>query len=180
MTLDANEKMFDKLLARLEPDLPDSASRYKQFRLKLTKFFQWKRCADAESLADETIARAIKNVVEGLEIKADSPYVYVFVIAKNVYREYVRGEIKQRDLFDRLSEKAVQSDAWEDCRIQCLRELPPVKLRLLQVYHLNEKSSIQIASELNMTVNALRLKIFRLKKGLESCYENCRRNASKS
>jgi DNA-directed RNA polymerase specialized sigma24 family protein len=168
--------VFDKLLARLEPDLPDSARRYKQVRLKMTKFFQWKRCADAESLADETIARAIKNVVEGLEIKANNPYIYIFVIAKNVYREYVRGEIKQRSLFSRLSDQPVQSGDWQDCRVQCLRELPPEKLRLLQTYYLDEKSSIQLAGELNVTVNALRLKIFRIKKDLESCYENCLRN----
>lgn len=176
----ANEEVFDKLLARLEPDLPDSARRYKQFRLKLTKFFQWKHCADAESLADETVARTIKNILNGLEIETDNPYIYIFTIAKNVYREYVRREIKYRDLLSDITEQSGQPEEVEGCWAECLQALSREKLMLLQIYFLGDKNGIQLAEEMNMKVNALRLKIFRLKKELEACHEKCLRNLSES
>jgi DNA-directed RNA polymerase specialized sigma24 family protein len=177
--MDINEEVFEKLLARLEPDLAGSTARYKQFRLKIIKFFQWKRCGDAEILADETIARAIKNVIEGKEIQADNPYAYVFVIAKHVYNEYVRKEIKKRTLLANFPQPPSESAESEDCWVQCLLKLPPAKLKLLQEYFLDEKSSQQLAEERNTSLNGLRLQIHRLKKELESCHEDCRKKLSK-
>lgn len=168
-----NEEVFNKLLARLEPDLIDSTARYKQLRLKMIKFFQWRRCSDAEMLADETIARTVKNIIGGDEIQAEDPYVYIRVVAINVYKEYVRKEIKARTLFANLPQPTAESQAPEDCRIQCLLKLPPDKLKLLQEYFLDQKSSKQLAEELETTINGLRLQIYRLKKSLESCYEDC-------
>lgn len=178
--MDINEEAFDKLLARLEPDLTDPMARYKQLRLKMIKFFQWKRCGDAESLADETIARTAKSILEGNEIYADNPYVFILVIARNVYREYVRKEIKHRTLMSNLSEPETELRDSEDCKVQCLLSLPPDKLRLLQEYFLDEKSSKQLAEEHKTTINGLRLQIHRLKKGLQSCFENCNKKLSDS
>lgn len=178
--MDINEEVFEKILARLEPDLGDSTARYKQFRLKVIKFFQWKYCGDAEMLADETIARTIKNIIRGEEIQADNPYVYVFVIAKHVYNEYVRKEIKTRALLTNFPPPDSEAAESDDCRIECLLKLPPHKLKLLQEYFLDEKSSQQLAEELNTTLNGLRLQIFRLKKELGSCYDECRKKLSGS
>jgi DNA-directed RNA polymerase specialized sigma24 family protein len=178
--MDINEESFNNLLARLEPDLSDSTARYKKLRLKLTKFFQWKRCDDPEGLADETVARIIKNTIEGKEIYADNPYVYIFAVAKYVFNEYVRKEIKNKELLGNFSEPQIVSSDWEDCRIQCLQKLPPGNLQFLNEYFLGEKSSQELADELKISINALRIKIYRLKKDLEACYEDCRKKLSKS
>jgi DNA-directed RNA polymerase specialized sigma24 family protein len=177
-SMDTNDEVFNKLLARLEPDLTDSTIRYKQLRLKMIRFFQWKRCGDAEILADETIARAVKKIIEGDEIHADDPYVYIRAIANNVYREYVRGEIKTRKLLANLLQPTLEPEVSEDCRIQCLRNLPSDRLKLLQEYFLDEKDSQLLAEELNITINALRLQMHRLKKRLDSCYEDCLKKLS--
>ncbi|MFL6212791.1 MAG: RNA polymerase sigma factor [Blastocatellia bacterium] len=177
--MDINEEVFEKMLARLEPDLGDTTARYKQLRLKLIKFFQWKRCHDAEILADETIARTIKNLIKGDAIQADNPYVYVFGIARHVYNEFVRKEIKGRTLLANFPQPAGEPAESADCRIECLLKLPPNKLQLLQEYFLDEKSSQQLAEELNTTLNGLRLQIYRLKRELDSCYEDCRKKLSK-
>jgi DNA-directed RNA polymerase specialized sigma24 family protein len=180
--MDINEESFSKLLARLEPDLADSTARYKQLRLKMIKVFQWRRCEDAELLADETITRAVKYIIEGNEIRADDPYVFIRKIAKFVYNEHVRKEIKVKTLLADLIQMPVQppigSVDSEDCRTECLLNLSPDKLKLLQEYFLDVKSSKQLAEELDTTINGLRLKIHRIKKELESCFEECLKKLS--
>jgi RNA polymerase sigma factor (sigma-70 family) len=180
--MDKNEEAFNKLLASLEPDI-DPPERYKQLRFKMIKFFQWKHCGDVEILADETIARALKNIFEGYKIEADDPYIYIRAVAINVYREYVRKEIKTRTLIANLLQLPIESkvsEVSEDCGVQCLQKLHPDKLKLLQEYFLDEKSSEQIAEELGTTINGLRLQVHRIKKGLNSCYKECIKKLSRS
>lgn len=178
--MDNNEEPFDDLLARLEPELADSTARYKQLRSKLIKYFQWNRCGDPESLADETITRALKTVIKGTEIRADNRYYFIYAIAKNVRNEYIRREIKDRNLLDNFHEPTVELKDAEDCYVECLLNLPADKLKLLHEYFLDKRNSEQLAEELGITINALRLQIHRLKKALETCFEDCRKKLSES
>jgi DNA-directed RNA polymerase specialized sigma24 family protein len=178
--MDIIDQKFDNLLLKLEPDFPDSASRYKRFRSKIVKFFEWKRCEDAEELADETITRALNNLFSGTEILADSPYAYIYAIAANVYREYIRKQIRKETLLRKAKERIVTAEQVQDCRTQCLQRLAESKSKLLQRYYLDPEDREAIAAELNLTLNALRLQIHRLKKELKDCYEECIRNLSES
>src|ERR1044071_5351979 len=133
--MDKNQQAFEALLLRLEPDRPDSEKRYKQLRLRMVKFFAWKRCEDPDGLADETISRAVKNLSEGEVIRADNPYSYIYAIAKYVFMEYLREKRKREiivsDLPDHLQSYPGES---QDCRKQCLQRLSEDKLSLLQTY----------------------------------------------
>jgi DNA-directed RNA polymerase specialized sigma24 family protein len=93
-----------------------------------------------------------------------------------------RKEIKVKTLLADLIQMPVQppigSVDSEDCRTECLLKLSPDKLKLLQEYFLDVKSSKQLAEELDTTINGLRLKIHRIKKELESCFEECLKKLS--
>jgi len=178
--MDINQETFDKLLSHLEPDLPNSEARYKQLRLKMTKFFEWRHCNDSEELADETITRVVNQLAAGKEILAENPYAYFYGVAKNVYREFVRRQINKEKILDNLPEQTAPSQDWQDCRDQCLQKLPADKLELLQHYYLNIKGREALAQQLNLTLNALRLKVHRLKKELRTCYEDCRKKISRT
>ena len=170
----ADDNNFNRLLSRLEPDMEDATARYKQLRTKLIKFFAWRRCQDPEGLADETISRTAKNLGKGEDIRSETPYSYIYAIGKNVYREYRRGIKKADTISIRLLEsRQAPNEDREDCRGYCLKNLSLDKQKLLREYYLGEKSREVLAQSLNLSINALRLKVHRLKSELKSCYEDC-------
>lgn len=179
--MDKKQPSFEALLLRLEPDYPDPEKRYKQLRLKMVKFFAWKRCDDPDGLADETISRAVKNLSAGEELRTDKPYSYIYGIAKNVFMEYIRERKKREviinDLPDHLQSN---SEDAQDCRAQCLQNLSGDKLRLLQQYYSGEETREILAQSLNISLNALRLQVHRLKQDLRTCYEKCLDNLRRS
>lgn len=172
--MEKNEKVFEALLFRLEPDLPDTERRYAQLRLKMVKFFSWRRCEDPDGLADETLSRAIRNISLGEEIHADNPYSYIYGIAKYVFMEYLREKTRRRKLTEDLAEQAQSySEDWEDCRKLCLQKLPPEKLSLLKQYYKGEEDREVLANALNLSLNALRLQVHRIKQELRACLKEC-------
>lgn len=172
--METDQRTFNRLLLRLEPDCPDFEKSYKQLRSKLVKFFAWRRCEDPDSLADETIVRAIRNVHSGENIRASNPYSYVYAIATNVFREYLRDKKKRDRLPDDLNDRAyIFSEDENDCRRQCLQNLTQDKLQLLERYYLGEDDRELLAESLGITTNALRLQIHRIKNELRECYQGC-------
>ncbi len=172
--MDKNQQAFEALLLRIEPSFSDPEKRYKQLRSKMVKFFAWRRCEDPDGLADETVGRVVKNLNMGEEIRADNPYSYIYAIAKHVYMEYIREkkkrEIIESDLPDHLQSYSENS---QDCRTQCLQKLPKDKLSLLHRYYLGEEAREILAKYLNISLNALRLQVHRLKQDLRACEEEC-------
>ena len=179
--MDNNQQAFEALLLRLEPDYPDPHTRYKQFRLKMVKFFAWRRCEDPDGLADETIGRAIKNISAGEEIRADKPYSYIYAIAKHVFMEYIRDNKKRETIVNSLSDNLQSHSAnLQDCRAQCLQKLSSDKRKLLEQYYMGEETREKLAQMLDISLNALRLKVHRLKADLRICYEECLDNLKRS
>jgi DNA-directed RNA polymerase specialized sigma24 family protein len=172
--MDKNQQAIEALLLRLEPHHPDPEKRYKQLRLKMVKFFAWRRCEDPDGLADETIGRTVKTLSTGEEIHAENPYAYIYGIAKYVFMEYIREKKKREiilnDLPDHLQNYSEDS---QDCRRGCLQNLSKDKLSLLQQYYLGEETRERLARSLNMSLNALRLQVHRLKRELRKCEEEC-------
>jgi DNA-directed RNA polymerase specialized sigma24 family protein len=172
--MSVNNDKFDSLLVRLEPVYVNSENRYKQLRQKMVKFFAWKRCRDPESLADETITRLLKNVQMGQEIFATNPYSYVYSIAQNVYREHLR-EIARLEVVidDGDIASSPSTEEIRDCRIQCLQGLSGDQLEMLKRYYMSGESSEEVARARNMSLNALRIYIHRVKCNLKDCHNNC-------
>jgi DNA-directed RNA polymerase specialized sigma24 family protein len=172
--MDKNQQAFEALLLRLEPGFSDPEKRYKQLRSKMIKFFGWKRCEDPDGLADETIGRVVKNLNAGEEIRADKPYSYIYAIAKHVFMEYIR-EKKKREIIISDSPDHFQnySEGSQGCRTQCLQNLSKGKLSLLEQYYMDEEAKEILAQHLNISLNALRLQVHRIKQELRVCEEEC-------
>lgn len=169
--------VFDKLSKLLEPNARSVEAGFQQCRLKLVKFFAWRRCQDPENLADETISRLLKNVHDGQEISADNPYSYVYAIANNVFREYVRAKKKEETFIDIDEVEEATVLATDDCNRQCLEQLSDEKRELLARYYLDDEERLSIAREMGLSLNALRLKVHRLKHGLKRCWADCRKHS---
>lgn len=174
VNIDNNEEVFNKLLRRLEPEYNSTSARYIRFRHKLIKFFAWRRCEDPESLADETIGRLIKNLNAGQEIHNENAYSYIYAIAVNLFKEYLREKKKDHQMVENWQPPVSPiSDAVRDCRRACLQSLSMDKVLLLEKYYLDEESREDLATIQGVSLNALRLQVHRIKNELRSCYQNC-------
>ena len=181
MSRDFGQKA-EQLFRTLEPEADSVAEGFERCRRKLVKFFIWRRCTEPEDLADETISRLLKTTNAGTQISADKPYSFAYAIAMNVFREYsrrikVRGEVASID--EILEIPAHSSEPVDECQKLCLDRLSEDKRKLLFHYYVDNISCEDIAKERQETINALRLKIFRIRNALRRCCEECRNRSSK-
>jgi len=174
MTSNSDPTAYDRLFSLLEPEALSVDAGFQRCRLKLVKFFAWRHCDDPNSLADETISRLLKNIATRQEISAEHPYSYVYAIAVNVFKEYLRAQKKATLLtqIDDWHETATPARA-ADCRSLCLAQLSVAKIELLAHYYLDDVDRDDIAREHGLTLNALRLQIYCYKVGLRRCLKNC-------
>lgn len=174
MKTQSDSAAFDMLLQALEPEALSPHESFRRCRSRLVRFFAWKRCEDPENLADETISRLVKNIQSGREISADHPFRYVRAIATNVFYEYLRAKKKsgiETDIEELWDLPAPEET--EDCWTLCLAQLSPDKREFLEKYFLDSIDREQFAREKGLTINALRLTVFRYKAALKLCVENC-------
>lgn len=176
-----SQTVFDKLFRLLEPDAQSIDSGFRRCRLKLVKFFAWRHCEDPENLADETIGRLLKNVRANQEISADNPYSYVYAIASNVFKEYLRAKKKGGVVIDieLVRNLAGAAGTDDECKKQCMEQLSPEKRELLARYYLDDAERDEIAQEQGLSLNALRLQVHRIKYGLRHCWEDCRKHSDR-
>jgi len=187
---------FDRLLAQLDPDRRRAGERYEQIRQKLTKFFQWRGCATPEEYADRTIDRVARRIGEGAEIHAHDAYLFFHGVAINVLREHwkeaQKAQLKPLDDLPASQTAAIASESGEaeserveqehrlECLDGCVQRLPAQQLILITQYHQGEGGAKiarrnELAKQLNIPLNALRIRAFRIRGELESCVSDCAR-----
>jgi DNA-directed RNA polymerase specialized sigma24 family protein len=181
-----NQEAFDKLLGWLDSDRGRAGEKYEQVRRKLLKFFTWRECSDPDACADRTIDRVSRRIIEGADLRVTEPYVYFHGVAINVLREHWR-ERENRPVL--LSDQVAaipaapatdptRSERLLGCMQHCLAKLPPESRELVMQYHRGEKrlkidTRKALAASLQMPLNALRIRVFRLRAGLQACFERC-------
>ncbi|MGQ0703556.1 MAG: hypothetical protein ACT4PM_10535 [Gemmatimonadales bacterium] len=184
---------FEKLLDYLDGDRRRAAGKYETMRRKLVTFFRWRDCPACEELADRTIDRVARRIAEGADLYGKDPYVYFHGVALNVLREHWRSpEQKIRALDDRSPAQAMASaprpetegmDELEtesrlECLDRCLGELSPESRTLLIQYHQKERRAKidarrEIAQKLSIPLNALRIRMYRLRGAVQACVAEC-------
>jgi DNA-directed RNA polymerase specialized sigma24 family protein len=189
-----NQEALDKLLAWLNPDREVAGAKLENIRHKLMKFFECQGCLSPEEYADATIDRVAKAIEQSVEIRTSEPALYFHGVARNVLKEYWRKPERKWAPFEtllpsqhpgedpiELETQALESQTMEQryqCLQGCARELPPVYRELIvQYYHATGRTKIEnrerLAREMNVTVNALRIRAHRLRAELETCVEKC-------
>ncbi len=174
---------FEALLARLDPDRERAGELYEHIRQKLLRLFEWRGCESPEDLADETFNRVAKRVAEGLEFRAADPYTYFCGVAHLVYKEVWRRNARDQKALLEGGEwpPAPPEDEPEDdrrlgCIRRCLDRLPADQRRLLLQYYQGEnniRSRKGLSQELGIPINALRIRVHRVRRKLEDCVAGC-------
>lgn len=185
---------MNRMLALLNEDPGRAEQEFLALRRKLVKFFEWRGCTMPEDLADESIFRVASQLGEGLVIQATQPSCYFYGVARNVLREHwdaARKEAVEIDCVDQerhlsidpdeMAERESERERREQLieRIEmCMKGMPPDARAMLMEYfgqtgHDKIVARNQIAQRMNISINALRLRVLRLKQDLRQCVGAC-------
>jgi len=186
---------FDRLLQLLDNDRQQAGLKYEAVRGKLTNFFRWRGCSQPEDYVDRTIDRVARKLAEGAEVQTRDPYLYFHGVAVNVLREHWKQVDRNRmTSLDELpvsqspaenpiaKEQDDEAQSEKEVRLECLDDciagLPRQQLEILTRYHQDRGGTKmaqrnELAISLNIPMNALRIRVFRVRADLERCIEKC-------
>lgn len=150
-------------------------------RFRLGAFFQARQCLFADDLVDTVFDRVATKLEHG---KFENKKAYMFGVARNVYLEYVRKEPWKNELDEtRISDATPHDDAFDLEETQtkldgCLDELSGEE-RDLVLQYMSGNGADKIKNRAAMTkaygtsVQALRMRVVRIKRRLRRCLEKC-------
>jgi DNA-directed RNA polymerase specialized sigma24 family protein len=184
---------FAGLLAFLDADAERAAAEYERLRQRLMKLFRWRGCLAPEEYADATLDRVARMLADGVQIHSSNKYAVVHGVALNLLREHWRDADRQRKALDsapaprdperpdealsRIAE-AGREAARVRCLQRCLRRMPDASRSLIRRYYaegdvLDKAQRKQIAGELGISVNTLRVRAHRIRSEVGRCVESC-------
>lgn len=175
-----NQSNFDLLLDWLDKDRKSAAEKYESIRLRLTKIFYARGCYLAEELTDDTIERVSKKVVDIADTYEGDPAIYFYAVAKNVFREWTRKpreeELPEKATFNESNNK--EAELRDRCLTKCLETLSVKQSEFIVEYYKRDKKQKielrkQMAKELNLSSEALRVRAFRIRSILQKCVLEC-------
>jgi len=168
---------FKALFEWLGPTRDEGEKKYREIENRLHRILLKKGCTDPENCLGEAIDRVACKAPALKESYEGNPLWFFISVARNVHREHLNcREIP----FETVPDTVIQPDVnpARECLRECLRHLDPDQRDLVLDYHVNiKKAKIDLhrsmAAELGLTTNALRLRIHRLRLGLEKCVLMC-------
>ena len=167
---------LDKLLEVLSHDRNPAA--YSELRDSLVRFFQLKGDDSPDAAADETLDRVAAKLAESITVEDIKKYT--FGVARFIYLERLRREQRRRQAVKEYYAKNIErndgeeKDGFAGLR-ECFNLLADEDKNLLKTYfadlppdELTARRQRLIEKE-NITLNKLRLKIYRLRRRLDDC-----------
>jgi RNA polymerase sigma factor (sigma-70 family) len=173
---------LERLLALLDPEREQAARKFHQLRRRLVRLFEWRGARFPDDLTDETILRVARRLEDGVEIRADDPFRYFCGVAHLVFKEVLRERRRERQLQDptnwppRHDDEPEPDDERMEVLQECLERLAPDHRALILDYHEGERrerieNRREIAERLGIPLNALRIRVHRIRTKLERCVE---------
>jgi len=177
---DIPQEAFDQFLAWLCPDHKESGHRYEQIRNRLIRVFTCRGCDCPEDLADETINRVTIKARDIAGSYTGEPQRYFYGVARRVFLEYKRT--RRPIPPPPIPESSERKELELQCLEQCMQELPGRNRGLISEYHREEKRAKinlrkQLARELKIEFNALRIRVHRILRDLRICVFKCLKEA---
>ena len=167
-----------KLLEALSEDRERAAELYLHIQSKLIRYFAWNRCPHPEELSDEVVDRFARRLEEGERV--EKPISYILGIARRVLLEtkpkgLLAGVAQAEQLPD--SSSGERDEELLQCLDGCLEVLAPETRAMLLEYYAGGSRITprqRMADRMGLSSNALRNRMLRLRRNLESCIQACR------
>jgi len=177
------QQSFEKLLAVFNPESDEAGKIYVNVRLKLLRLFERNGVTDAERYVDVTLDRVMRRLDEG-EIIANI-MAFIYTVASYVRMEAWNEEKQQRiaeseimKMTTHVQPQPVVESPRQLCLDQCREKLPVETQKLIHDYYSEEGSAKirlrkQLAKGLGIEMNALRIRVHRIRLDLETCVKTC-------
>jgi DNA-directed RNA polymerase specialized sigma24 family protein len=171
-----SKEAFEKLLHWLDPDRDKAGEKYEIIRLRLIRIFACRGCSEADDLADQTMNVVASRIDWLVENYQGNPALFFYGVAKKIYQEQLKKKPPPQLL---PPPDKTQIERESHCLEECLRqELSLPDRGLVLRYHEKDKREKirlrkQIASELGITINALRIRVHHIHSRLRPCIEHC-------
>jgi DNA-directed RNA polymerase specialized sigma24 family protein len=188
-----NSEELEALLRFLDSDRDQAAGHYETVRTRLTRFFHWKGCLEAEELVDDVFDRVARRLARGVEIHSADHARFFQGVARLVFYEYGRKQAKRPLLLDTGKHPVIrpaEPDWSRQALLSCLEELRPQDQALILEYYdlesvvrpedgatVLEQSAEgargsrrrRLAERYGLNVNSLRIRVHRIRSRLEGC-----------
>jgi RNA polymerase sigma factor (sigma-70 family) len=189
------EIAFNRLLEWLDERVDSQGETYLEMHGRLVAYFDRRNRPAADDLADETLNRIGRTLEKDGVIGITPPARYCYTVARFVLLEDLRREGKQVYLDDerRSRDAVMRVDAGGEpdegleiqeqriaCLERCLQELKPDQRALVIEYYRGESRQRierrrEMAKRLGITMNALAVRLSRIRAALEAAVEACRK-----
>ena len=173
------QEQLNLLLDWLDPDREKAGIRYEQIRKRLIKIFVCRASNNPEELADKTINRVARKLPEIRATYVGDPAHYFAGVAANIMREAIRKD--RIPAIGMPDPPPATEDREKDysCLEKCMEKLDTEDRSLvLDYYRLEGQAKIdhrrQLAEQLGIGLNALRIRACRIRSDLQACMQKCR------
>ncbi|MEO7658854.1 MAG: hypothetical protein ABIV48_04505 [Pyrinomonadaceae bacterium] len=178
------QKQFNALLLLFSEVPEEAGKKYEQIRNGLIRFFEFRGCHDAQTLADETINRVATKIDSFDAARNIKLTAFFYGFASNVLSEYRRDSRREVPLEEGRYEDRGEyvsddvDDVLSDCLSVCMAKLDLEDKDLItQYFSCDGRERIElrrrICEKLGCSPAALHTRIFRIKEKLKACIEQC-------
>lgn len=169
---------FGRFLLWLSSDEQQGVREYLTVRKRLVRFFVHKGCVDPDALFDETVDIVVGKIEECAD--CSNPLGYCYGVARNVWRKYMREHKPTVPIdVDPPSSPPLGPEKEQElkCLDRCVGILTPSDRDIVTRYHQDQgpnkiDARKTLANELGGP-NALRIRVFRIRKSLRDCVVKC-------
>ena len=167
-----DQTAFDLLLFWLNPDREKAAQKYESVRRRLIELFASRGFPDAERLADDTIDRVITKVPQISQGWIGDPLHYCLAVAKMIILENTRPA--PAPLVAPLPADPLELERADRCLDHCLELVSQDERTLILEYVDGKKKERHDQAErLGISANALRIRVYQIKKTITPCLSEC-------
>src|SRR5262249_26738102 len=181
-----NEEDWNRFLAWLNPDHDKAGLKYEDIRRNLIRILGRRGSLDAEELADKAFDRVIEHLPNIIDTYTGEPAKYIVRVAINLCHEHQKkphpmpeSDIKKPPRYSpKNNDEKWNRERLHHCLDECLKKLHDAQRELiLDYYSKDKKEKIEnrkrIAVYLGISLNALAIRVFRIRDALESCLKDC-------
>lgn len=175
------QENFDALLSALHADRDQAGIRYEGLRERLIFFFSRRQFTFVDVLADAVLNRIAQQIQTGERVEKIEAYAYGIarhVAQEELRRNYRAAEAENTYVGNILPPPNTSSDdeLLEAAMEECLKMREPAEREFLLAYYAGRGQDLierrrALAAAMDLSVSALRKRVFRLREALESCLE---------
>lgn len=177
---------FNRLLEWLDDGSDSQGENYLEMRRRLVAYFDRRNRPFPDELADETLNRVGRTLEQSGSIAVRPPARYCYVVARFVLLEDIRRERRHIQVDETRTPAPPPPDTEDpggrqerlDCLDKCLDRLKPGQRDLVVEYYRDARRERidrrrDMAARLGISMNALGIRLCRLRATLEDCVGGC-------